>query len=261
MAEDEIQGEGQIQDEPEVQPTAENTPDEGGEASPAPQVEDWQSKLASYEDRIARQEERSRYLEQTNRLLEESLRSNRQPAHREQEISLSPELEQVDRTLDPVFNKRLKSHIDPLNETVSSLMDGNDALRFEMYLSRTHPDILDNEEALNRVYQQVEQIRRQAANVYGKSLTRVDAFLYAQGLEGVKEKSKARTTKKSTQVKEEAKRQLQVQAARSGEGTPEQRRPAGAAGIESIMKRMRAGERTTPEERAKVKEYLRDAQF
>ena len=96
--------------------------------------------------------------------------------------------------------------------------------------------------------------------MYGKYLSRVDAFLYAQGLEGVREKSKTRASKKSRQVKEEAKRQLQVQAARSGEGSPD-RKLSGAAGAEAILKRMRAGERVSPEERAKVREYLAGAQF
>lgn len=257
---DELELEGQIQDTPEEQPTAENTPEEGGEASPAPQVEDWQSKATALEERLARQEERSRYLEQTNRLLEMNTRQYAPRQEQEQQQTLSAELAELDKTLDPLFNKRIKGQLEPLGNNIAGLMDGNDALRFEMYLMRNHPDILDNEDGMNRVHQQVEQVRQQAAQVYGKYLSRVDAFLYAQGLEGVKEKSKARTAKKSTQVKEEAKRQLQVQAAKSGEGSPE-RKPAGAAGIESILKRMRAGDRTTPEERAKVREYLADAKF
>lgn len=261
MADENNLEEGQIQDTPDDQNTAENTPDNGGEGSPpAQQVEDWSSKAQALEERLARQEERNRYLEETSRLLQQQQQmAQRQPAP--QEYNLSPELSELDKTLDPLFNKRLKGQLEPLGNNIAGLMDGNDALRFEMYLMRNHPDILDSEESMNRVFQQVEQVRQQAANVYGKYLSRVDAFLYAQGLEGVKEKAKSRTAKKNVQVKEEAKRQLQVQAAKSGEGTPDQRRPQGAAAVESILKRMRAGERVSAEDRAKVREHLANVQI
>jgi hypothetical protein len=139
-------------------------------------------------------------------------------------------------------------------------MDGQDALKFELYLSRNHPELLEDDNQA-RVFQQVEQVRQQAANVYGKYLSRVDAFLYAQGLETATEKQKSRKTKKTTQVKEEAKRQLEVQATRGGVGAPERKPLAGAAGAEAILARMRRGERVTPEERGKVKDYLANAKF
>ena len=259
MAAEETQTEGQIQDQPEGQPTAENTPEEGGEVSPTPQVEDWSSKAQALEERLARQEERNRYLEQTQRLLEEQARRSYAPAP--QEPSLSPELAELDKTLDPLFSKRIKSQLDPLGNNISAVMDGNDALRFEMYLMRNHPDVLDSEDSLNRTYQQVEQIRQQASQVYGKTLTRVDAFLYAQGLEGVKEKSRTRQTKKSTQVKEEAKRQLQVQATQSGENRPEVKRGNAGADIDAIRRKMMAGEKTTPEEKAKFRKHLENGHF
>jgi len=260
VAEYENQDEGQILDGSEVPPTAENTPEDGGEGSPPTQVEDWSSKAQALEERLARQEERARYLEETNRLLaQQAQMAQRQPA--QPEPGLSSELQELDKTLDPLFNKRLRGQLEPLGQNIAGMMDGNDAMRFEMYLMRNHPDILDNEEGLNRVFQQVEQVRQQAANVYGKYLSRVDAFLYAQGLDSVKEKTKNRTQKKSVQVKEEAKRQLQVQAAKSGEGTPDARRPAGAAAVESILKRMRAGERVSSDDRAKVREHLANVEL
>ena len=143
---------------------------------------------------------------------------------------------------------------------VAQQSDANDALKFEMYLMRHHSDVLESEDSMNKVFQQVEQIRQQAAQVYGKYLSRVDAFLYAQGLEGVKEKAKSRTAKKQTQVKEEAKRQLQIQATRSGEGQPEAKKVAGAD-IDSIRRRMMAGDKLTPDEKAKFRRHLENAKF
>jgi succinate dehydrogenase flavin-adding protein (antitoxin of CptAB toxin-antitoxin module) len=258
MADEFQQAEGQISDGTEGQQTTENATEEvEAGSSPTPQ-EDWQSKASALEERLNRQEERNRYLEQTARLLEENSRRQYQ-APAPQEPSLSAELAELDRTLDPLFSKRMKTVTDPLGQHVATLMDGQDALKFELYLSRNHPELLDDDNQA-KVFQQVEQVRQQAANVYGKYLSRVDAFLYAQGLEGVTEKKKARQTKKQTQVKEEAKRQLQVQATQSGVGTPDARRVTGAAGAEQLMARLRRGERLTNDERAKVREYLANAQ-
>ena len=259
MAEVDTQGEGQIQDTPEVQETAQNPSEEEGAGSPPAQEEDWQGKAREYEAKLARQEERSRYLEENNRLLERFSQQQR-PAPVQQEPSLSPELAELDKTLEPLFSKRLKAQLDPVQQMLAQQTDANDALRFEIYLGRHHSDILDSEDSMNRVFQQVEQIRQQAAQVYGKYLSRVDAFLYAQGLEGVKEKAKTRTSKKQTQVKEEAKRQLQIQATRSGEGQPEAKKVAGAD-IDAIRQRMLRGERITPEEKAKFRKYLEPAKF
>jgi len=258
VADDAVEIEGQIQDTPDDQPTAENATEEVEAGSPPVQQEDWQGKYRETEAKLIRQEERSRYLEENNRLFQEYARQRQTP--QQQEVSLSPELSELDKTLDPLFSKRLKTHLDPLNNHLASALDGNDALKFEMYLMRNHPDVLDSEDGMNKVFQQVEQVRRQAADVYGKYLSRVDAFLYVQGLEGVREKSKARQSKKQTQVKEEAKRQLQVQATQSGEGRADSKRAPGAD-IDAIRRRMMAGDKLTPDEKAKFRKHLENAKF
>jgi succinate dehydrogenase flavin-adding protein (antitoxin of CptAB toxin-antitoxin module) len=252
------QVDGQISDGTEGQQTTENASDElEAGSSPTPQ-EDWQSKAIAAQEQLARQEERNRYLEQTTRLLEEH--SRRQQAPAPQEPSLSAELAELDKTLDPLFSKRMRSVTDPLQGTVANLMDGQDSLKFELYLSRENPELLADPEAFARMSNMVEQVRQQAAQVYGKYLSRTDAYLYAQGLETAAEKKKSRTTKKQAQVKEEAKRVLQNQATQGGVGSPEQRRVVGAAAAEQLMARLRRGERLTPEERAKVREHLANAQ-
>ena len=261
MAEIEEGTEGQISDSTEEGQSAQNPSDEEGAGSPPAQEEDWQAKYRESEAQRVRQEERTRYLEQTNGVLERWAQQNQQrqqPAP--QEPSLSPELSELDKTLAPLFDRRLGGQLAPLHEMLAAQTDQADAIRFEMYLTRNNPDILDNEDAYNRTMQAVEQVRQQARQVYGKYLSRVDAFLYAQGLEGVKEKGKSRQTKKATQVKEEAKRQLQVQATKSGEGQPETKRVAGAD-IDSIRRRMLAGEKLTPDEKAKFRQHLANAKF
>src|SRR6266545_2709967 len=130
MATEAEQTDEQIQTEPEGQPTAEKPQETESEVSPTPHVEDW-SKFQALEERLARQEERNRYLEQTTRLLEESARRSNQPPT-QTETTLSPELAELDKTLEPLFARRQKAQLDPLGNNIATVMDGNDALRFEM---------------------------------------------------------------------------------------------------------------------------------
>jgi len=256
MAEDTEQVEGQNLDPAEDQTSTENTEETQSQES-SPDKEDWQGKARAYEVQLARQEERNRYLEQTARLLEENSRRNiPQPVP----DSLSPELTELDRTLDPLFSKRIKGQFEPLQSAIAEAKDGLDAVRFETYLTRNNPDVFDNEDSLNRVYQQVEQIRQQAAQLYGKYLTRVDAYTYLQGLEASHTKKQARQTKKSTQLTEEAKRQLQNQAAKGGDNKVDAKKVEGG-NIDAIRRRAMAGERLTPVEKAAFKKHLENAQF
>ena len=254
MAEIEEGTEGQISDPSEEGQSAENPSDEEGAGSPPAQQEDWQAKIREVEDKLARQEERARYLEQTNQVLERFASQSRQQPESKQ--GLSPEMQELKRTLSPLFSEELG----PLQQSLAAQTDAADALRLEIYLGRKHPEILDDENAYNRTVQQIEQVRQQAAQVYGKYLSRIDAFLYVQGLETVNEKSKSRKSKKDTQVREEAKRQLQNAATRSGEGQPEAKRVPGAD-IDSIRRRMMAGEKLTPEEKQKFRNHLANAKF
>lgn len=247
---------GQISDSTEEQTTAQNTSEEDGAGSPPAQEEDWQAKAKEYEAKLAREAERARYLEQTNQVLERFASQPRQ-APQEQKPALSSEWQEVGRNLDPYF----KGQIEPIQQALASQTDANDALRFEIYLGRKNPEILDSEDLYNRTMQTVEQIRQQAAQVYGKYLSRIDAFLYAQGLEGMQEKSRSRAAKKSTQVKDEAKRQLQIQATQSGEGRPDASRRVAGADIDAIRRRMMAGEKLTPDEKAKFRAHLANAKF
>lgn len=259
MPEDLEQVDGQIQD-PAEDPPAQNTPDEGATDSPPAQPkEDWQAKAREYEAKQARLEERNRYLEQQSQLLERFALQNRQQPPT-QEPSLSAEQAELDRLLDPVISRRFKNQLDPLGQQQAQIIDSNDAVKFELYLMRNNKEVLENEDSYARVMQGVEQIRQQAAQVYGKYLTRVDAYLYLKGMEGVKQAGEGRQVKRQAQVTEEAKRQLQKQAAQSGEGIADSRKPANAD-IDAIRRRMMAGEKLTPDEKAAFRKHLANAKF
>mgnify|MGYP001163221382 CR=1 FL=1 len=233
---------------------------EGAESSPAPQV-DYEGKIRAFEERLNRAEERNRYLEQTARLLEQDRQNySRQQQPQKTDAELSAELLDLDKTLDPIFSKRLKGLTQPLVDTVSRMYDQQDAASFEMYLMRNNPDVFEEEGGLDKVFQEVESVRRQAAQQYGQYLTRADAFLYAQGVHGVQEQAKARKNKKSTQVTDEAKRLQSVKAA--GSGTSNQSpRPKVGGEIQTIREKAQRGERLTDAERLKYRDFIAEKTF
>jgi len=244
--------------------TAETVVDEtaeGVESPPTPQV-DYEGKFRAYEERLARAEERNRYLEQTTRLLEQ----DRENQHRQRQVpektdaDLSAELLDLDKTLDPIFSKRLKSVTQPLVDTVSRLYDEQDSSKFEMYLMRNHPEVFDEEGGIDKVFQEVEQVRQQAARNYNQWLSRIDAFLYAQGIRGVQDKYKTRKEKKSTQVHDEAKRLQSVKAAGSGVPNVQPKKVVGND-IQAIREKAQRGDRLTDGERVKYRDFIADQTF
>src|SRR3990167_883469 len=93
-------------------------------ASPPTSQVDYEGKFRAFEERLARAEERNRYLEQTNRLLDEDRqRSQQHQTPQKTDAELSAELLDLDKTLDPIFSKRLKSVTQPLVDTVSRLYE------------------------------------------------------------------------------------------------------------------------------------------
>jgi hypothetical protein len=254
-------GETQPIPEQDTTETAVDETVEGAESSPEPKV-DYEGKFRAYEERLTRAEERNRYLEQTARLLEED-RQNRQ--HQQQtpqksDAELSAELLDLDKTLDPLFNKRLKGLTQPLVDTVSRLYDEQDSSRFEMYLMRNHPDVFEEEGGIDKVFQEVEQVRQQAARNYNQWLSRVDAFLYSQGIRGVQEKYKTRKEKKSAQVHDEAKRLQSVKAAGSGVPNVQPKKVVGSD-IQAIRDKAQRGDRLTDVERTKYRDFIADQTF
>jgi len=234
---------------------------EGVESPPTPQI-DYEGKFRAYEERLTRAEERNRYLEQTARLLEED-RQNRSRQHQEPQKTnddLSAELLDLDKTLDPIFSKRLKSVTQPLVDTVSRLYDEQDSSKFEMYLMRNHPEVFEEEGGIDKVFQEVETVRQQAARNYNQWLSRVDAFLYSQGIRGVQAQYKTRKEKKSVQVHDEAKRLQSVKAAGSGVQNTQPKKAIGGD-IQAIREKATRGDRLSDAERAKYRDFIADQTF
>jgi len=236
---------------------------DASQATPQQQP-DYESKVRALEEQNRRYQERNTYLEQTARLLEQQRQAGQQqyqqqPQQKQQE-ALSEELIQLDKTLDPLFSRRLSQVTQPVVDTISRLYDEQDASRFEMYLMRNHPEVFDEEGGLDRTFQDVEVVRRQAAQAYNQWLSRVDAFLYAQGIRGVQSQAKSRKDKKAAQAKGEQQRVQSTRAATSGvQGTAPQR--PGGGEIQAIREKAHRGERLSSSEREKYRNAISNVTF
>ncbi len=240
-------------------PETGSTENEVEESSPQPQV-DYEGKIKALEEQYERALERSRYLEQTARLQEEALKRVQQPRETPSGSSLSKEMEELDKTLEPLFERRLKAQTQPLLDSVSRMYDESDQTKFELYLMRNHPEVFEQDGGLNSVLQEVEGIRQRAAQQYGQWISRSDAFLFREGISGVREKVKTRAAKKTSQVREEAKRLQTVRATGSGTGAAPVKKDPGAD-IQNIRAKAGRGERLTDAERAKYKDFIADQAF
>ena len=260
MANEPIVEPEQIQDPAEVQST-ENQPETVSDAPSAPQT-DVNARFAALESQLARERERSNTLEQSLKIQERYLASQQtetKPATPAKPDEWSQELDVLDKALEPVFNKRLKSVVDPLMQSFSAQRDENDALKFEMFLQRNNPEVLEDEDSYNKTMQQVQAVQ-QAARQRGLEVSRVDAFVFNEGLQGTRQKITARKQKLTDAVTQESQRTTAVRAAQATSTSGEPRASA-AAGIQAIREKANRGERLTDAERVKMKEYVSNVEL
>jgi hypothetical protein len=251
---------------PEEEPQALNQQEVGSDSPIETQEEvpqqqpDYDGRIRALEERYQRAEQRNQYLEQTSRLLAEEREQYRRQQQQPQRQELPQELEDLGKTLDPLFSRRLEGVTKPMVDTLSKIYDEQDSARFEMYLMRNHPEVFEEEGGLDKIFQEVEAVRRQAAQSYNQWLSRQDAFLYAQGIHGVQNQIKTRKEKKGSQAKEEAKRLQSVKAATSGTTAVAPKRTPNVE-IQSIREKAARGQKLTPSEREKYREFISGVSF
>lgn len=211
--------------------------------------------------RLARLEERNQYLENTQRILEQFGQQQQPPQQVPQQDRLPDEVEALDKLLEPAVNRRFKQGIEPIIGTLTELKEENDASKFENFLNRSESELFDpeNEQKLNAVYQQVDNFRRQVAQQRGQWLSRQDAYLYLSGVEAAKAKIAGRKQKVSQAVVEERKRVGNVRAIGNlNTNIPHKQ----DAGVEGLVKKMRANQRMTAAELEQLRNSdLGDVQF
>jgi hypothetical protein len=264
MANENLEGQTSDLENTESQDASAQNPDEGQSAvSPAAQS-DTDKRLAALEAQVAREKERNQFLEQSLKIQERFLqtRSEGAPATSAAKPAgdqWSPELDTLDKALDPLFQKKLKSATDPLVQGYTTMIEDNDALRFEMFLGRNHPELLDDEDAYNQTMQQVEQVR-QAARQRGITISRVDAFVFNEGLQGTRQKVAQRKQKKTVAATAESRRVAETKVAEGTGGTGAPRASA-ASNMKAIRDKARSGERLTPEERTQYRNWVSNVEL
>jgi hypothetical protein len=237
-------------------------PEQSDDAESPPESQqqpDYEGRIKALEAQYQRAEERNRYLEQTARLHEEALRKQQQP-QRTSDPDLAPELLELDKTLDPLLQRRLKPIQEQYTEQISRMYDSQDAANFEMYLMRNNPEVFEEDGGLDRVFQEVESVRQRAAQQYNQWLSRADAYMYAQGIRGVQSQAKTRKDKKSVQVREEAKRMQTTRAATSGTTQVAPRKQPDSE-INGIREKANRGERLSDSERQKYRDFVAGVSF
>jgi len=251
---DEQLGQAAIPD-PQQDPSAEN-PVEQSEVSPAPQP-DYAAQLAALQSQLDREKERRELVEQSLRIQERFLQREEpkpQPAQ-PQQGEWTQELEVLQKALEPILSQERK-HYEPLAQGYGQALDELDSVKFENYLARNQPEVLDDEDLYAKTMQQVEAVR-QAARQRGINISRVDAMVFSTGLEGTKQKLTERKQRRSKAGSSEAQRQAEVRvAAASGSGG--EPRPNANAGIAAIRQKIQARGKAgvTPEEWRRFQDYV-----
>ena len=236
---------------------AQNTDTNQSVASPTPQGND--DKLSRLQAEFDRLRERNEALEQSFRIQQKFFESRQQPEQEQQTQNWSQDLELLDKALDPVLQRRFGAALNPLAQAYQSLREDNDAIRFESFLSRNNPEVLEDEDSYGKIVQQVEAVR-QAARQRGIEVSRIDAFVFNEGLQGTKQKITQRKQKRTQASSQEARRQSETQAATGTSVNSEPRLTAGAK-MQAIREKANRGERLTPEERNQFKEFVSNVEF
>ena len=223
------------------------------EESPAPDpVND---RLKAFEAQLDRQRQENDALRESVRLQSRLLE---QQGQRQQPSTLSPELQELKKAIDPLLGEGIQSSMQPLIGTVSQLYEQNDAVSFQLQLQRENPELL-NEESFDRISQVVESVRQKAVQSNNTWLSRKDAYLYAKGAGMIKPLA----AKKAVVVnKAEANRLKQLAAAQGTTGQAPLRSDAKiVAEVDKIKAKASAGILLTDAERAKWRDSMGDGAF
>ena len=231
----------------------ENQEETPAEESPAPDpVAD---RLKAFEAQLDRQRQENEALRESVRLQSRLLE---QQGQRERPSTLSPELQELKKAIDPLLGEGIQSSMQPLIGTVSQLYEQNDAVSFQLQLQRENPELL-NEESFDKISQVVESVRRKAVETNNTWLSRKDAYLYAKGAGMIKP-----LAKKAAVVvnKAEAQRQKQIQAAQGTTGqAPLKQDGKVLAQVDKIKAKATAGILLTDAERAIWRDSMGDGAF
>lgn len=233
-----------------------NTSTQG--ASPTPQQE--QISAAEYKamkaqfDRMKEDLDRAN---ETSRILQGYVQQNQQQKAKPDD----DEYADVDKTLGPWLDRRLKPYVDNMSKVLTEHYDQIDELRFMRDLIHADPEFA---ERLNPgiPVDEIDRYRMRIAQTEGRYIRRSDALGLLRGMKAITEEKKSKLSKKQRAEVDESVRQAAVEATQSGEGKPELKTTAGPGGkAQEALKKLRAGQHLTDEERALAREALANVEI
>jgi len=251
MAVDEVKDEANLDEAESEEALKEDESPEGDTPAPDP-VND---RLKAFESQLDRQRQENEALRESvrlqSRLLEQQSSANR-PS------TLSPELQELKKAIDPLLGAEIQASIQPFVGTISQMYEQNDAVAFQLQLQRENADNL-KEENFDKISQVVESVRQRAVQSNNTWLSRKDAYLYAKGAGMLKsiEPKKAAVGNKA-----ELNRQKQVAAAQGTVGNAALKQDSKVvAEVDKIKAKASAGVLLTDAERAKWRDSMGDVAF
>lgn len=222
-----------------------------------------ESPTAKYGSRLTALEDQLRRSNEDRDTLRESLRLTQQLAEQtrpQKPVKQYSDEQKALKDLGLAFGDDIQGAMEPIVGTVSRLFDQNDAVQFQLDMSRTHPELMKGD-AYDKLAQTVEQVRQQYARQTGQYLPRSDAYKYAKGA-GMLDKLMPDKAVKEDDDSAEIKRQNQVkQAGNIKSSVKKGFNDDGGADIQKIREKAQRGERLNPKERARFREFLSDKPF
>ena len=248
--------------DPQADQSAQNPVETPSEVSPAPQ-QDYAAEIAALRSQFDREKERNDNLERSLQIQERYLQSQAQPQQQQpqpvaDDQKWTDELAILEKALSPILQKERKNY-EPIAQGYGQALDEIDSMKFEGFLQRNNPDVLDNEDLYSRTMQQVEAVR-QTARQRGMNISRVDAYVFNEGLQGTKQKITQHKQRKTQAATSESRRQAEVQVASSlnNDGVP---RVQASAGIQAIRAKANRGDRLSQEERSKLRDFVSNVEL
>ena len=246
--------ESQTETDDESAGEGESTTEESGEGATPSKFD---SRLAALEDQLRRSNEDRETLRESLRLTQQLAEQTRPQKPQKQYTDEQKALKELGLT----FGDDIQDAMQPIVGTVSKLFDQNDAVQFQLDMSRRNPELMQGD-AFDKLSQAVETVRQQYARATGQYLPRMDAYKYAKGAGMLDSLAPAKPTGKAGTDNAELKRQNEVKQAGTIKASVKKVDAAnGGVEIQKIREKAHRGERLTPQERAKFKSYLADKPF
>jgi hypothetical protein len=260
------QTEAEENDNPELEAETETADESEGEEESTTEEAEAESPTAKYDSRLAALEDQLKRSNEDRDTLRETLRLNQQLVEQTRPQKPTKQLTDEQKALKELgltFGDDVQTAMEPLVGTVSRLFDQNDAVQFQMQMSRVNPALMQGD-SFDKLSQAVETVRQQYARATGQYLPRMDAYKYAKGagmLDGLLT-AKSTVSKGAVDNEAELKRQSEVKAAGTiKSSTKKVDSASGGADIQKIREKAQRGERLTQAERTKFRNYLADKPF